>query len=107
MNGFGDILGLFANVREILELPDVIEWAQFSSLRDTSRERSYRAIYYHSGMVGEGADFIFHDPCKWHKSYQHASTNRASDTRVVLDDSSFEWFQEYYDIERTPHDDTR
>lgn len=54
-------LGSHSNVRKLLELLNVIEATHFSTLPDTWRKRTYRAIDCHPGPVKEGADFVFYE----------------------------------------------
>lgn len=55
-------LGSRVNVRELMNLLEVIEWAQFSLLYHSWRERSSREVHYHPGPVDEGAEFLFNNP---------------------------------------------
>lgn len=87
-------LGSRANVSELMELLDVIESTQFSSLPDSWSERSSRVVDYHPCQVDEGAYFVLYDPWMHRKTDQHIDTNRASATRVITDDMPFGWIHE-------------
>lgn len=82
-------LGSLSNVRELLGLLEVIESAQFSSLPQAWRKRTYRAINYHPGPVDGGADFVFYDVWEGMKIDHHSATNLASAIRVVPEDILF------------------
>lgn len=47
-------LGSCANVREVLELMEVIESTRFTVLPNSWRERTSRPLDYHSGRTGTG-----------------------------------------------------
>lgn len=55
-------LRLRANVHILLEIMDVIDWTQLSSLEDIWHHRKFQIIDYHPGLMNKGADFVFSDP---------------------------------------------
>lgn len=66
-----------------------------------------RSIDYHAGHTWCGADYMYYEPWSREKINHQTGRNRASATRVVLDDSPPVWVQDDPDIERTPRDTSR
>ena len=52
-------LGSYRNVREALEMLDVIESTRFELLPSSWSERTPRDIDYHRGRRGPGGDFFY------------------------------------------------
>lgn len=94
------------NVREVLELLDVIELTQVSSLLDTWSNRTYRTIDYHQGLVYEGAYLVFYDPLERRKIDQLAATNQASSRNVVPEGMIFGRVHKDDGIERNTRDES-
>lgn len=53
-------LGSRANVRELLEILDIIEAIDFSTFPEKSRFRQLRTIDYHLGRTERGSDFVYY-----------------------------------------------
>lgn len=92
------------NVRESLELLEMMESIQFSSLSDIWRKRTHIEIDYHPVPVNEISDFGSHDPCERRKIDHHTTTNHVRTISVVPKDISFGWCHEKNDIECTASD---
>lgn len=93
-------LGSLANVREVLELLEVIEHTNFETITDTWRERQSRAIDYHLGRTGRGADYVYYDPCRRQKIDELSACTLTDATGVVTDGLDCGWVHPKEDTER-------
>ena len=97
-------LGSAANVREILEMLDVIESTRFESLPGSWSERVSRSVDYHPGRSGPGGDFFYYEPFELRKVSEPVALSRAASARTCPINLLPGWVHNDGDTERTPRD---
>lgn len=50
------------NVREVLEMSDIIESTQFRDLPALWRDQMILPIYFHCGPIGSGEYYVYYEP---------------------------------------------
>lgn len=96
-----------ANVREVLELLDVIEATDFTPLPEQWCDRQLPGIDYHPGRTTRGGDFVYYNPWRRHKMDGLSARMSADSPRILPDDLKSGLVNPEEDVERTPHDDIR
>lgn len=100
-------LGSHANVREVLDLLDVIEATTLDNIPETWRQRQFHAIDYHPGRTGHGGDYIYYGLCRRQKIDETPARARAEATRGMPDDLGSGCVRRDEDVERTLRDYSR
>lgn len=54
-------LGSRVNVRDVLEMLDVIDSTRFQGPPNSRRDQTSRSFYYHPGLAGRGAAFVYYN----------------------------------------------
>lgn len=90
-----------ANVREVLEMLDIIETTRLEDLPDTWRDRTWRPDDHHPGRTGRGGDSVHYDPWSTQKIDEQTASSRAVTTCVLTDDFPLGWVHDDKDVERT------
>lgn len=60
--GMSVAFGTGANVRECLEVFEIIASDRFEQLPASWRKYASRSVAYHPGLTGAGVDFVYYDP---------------------------------------------
>lgn len=100
-------VGYSTNIRQVLDLLDIIEATDFTTLQEQCRDRQSLVIYYHTGRTIREGDCVFYDPCRGHKIDERSARMPADATRIISDDLECGWVHTMEDVEWTLHKDTR
>lgn len=84
-------LGSRANVCKVLKMLDIIQSTRLQDLPRAWHDRKFRAIDYHPGRTGNGADWVYYDPLECRNISPQLAVSPANTTRVIPDDFIVGW----------------
>lgn len=96
--------GSRANVRELLEMLEVIEATRSELFPTGYRNRTNRAVHHHLGRCGEGRDMVYYDPFTRRKIDEVTAQSLLSATRIITVYGPIGWEHDENVVERAPRD---
>lgn len=82
-------LGSHTNVREVMELLEIIESTDFTTLPEVWRDRNPRPVDFHRGGTGRCGDYLYYDTFRRQEIDATTASSRVAATQVVRDDVDY------------------
>lgn len=84
-------VGSLANVRGLLDLPDIIGVMRFETMLTSWQQPSFQAYEHHPCRTGDGVDWVYFDPFLRRKIDDASAKSRVAAVRGIPDDCLNGW----------------